>query len=57
MMMAELDHTVIDLDNVNPISDWFILEEAPLLHIEELENLEDQAAKDMGEVSYLFFTI
>ena len=48
-MMAGIDHAAIDLDDVDPTSDWFISKKAPLFRTKELENLEGQATEDMGE--------
>ena len=57
MMLIRLDHSPIYLHNEDmldfeqegdPTSTWVQPEEAPLFSLEDLENLEAQAAGDIG---------
>lgn len=49
--MTCLDHSTIDLEELDPTPDWFQSEEAPFFHLEDLANLEGQATQDMGETA------
>jgi len=55
MMMISLDRLVVDLNleqaKLNTTSSKLQLKEYPRFHKEDLENLEDQGAKDMEETT------
>ena len=57
MMMTGLDHSPINLEDQEQdlqtphAVEWFQSVEGPLFSIDDLDNLESQAAQDMGLVT------
>jgi hypothetical protein len=57
MMMTRLDHSTIDLEKLDPTSNCRLSKEARLFLLEDLENLEGQAAQDMGETKLFYYLV
>ena len=55
MIMTGLDHSPIDLEEIDlqttNASDWVQVDEAHLLSLHDLENLESQASEGVGGIT------
>jgi hypothetical protein len=57
MIMTVLDHSIIDLENLDPTTNCLLSKEARLFLLEDLENLEGQVAQDMGETKIFYYSV